>query len=142
MVPARLASSCSKQQAAASKQLAPQVPFRAPEQPGSGNQEKNVTILSGMVFRNFLRNKFFFWTDPHVVGNGDLLGFWPILGLGHSEKSRAWAENRKPQFPGARSTFVGEVRPPQHCAIFLRFGRPDSTGGKLQNTGFLGPFGL
>ena len=42
---------------------------------------------------------------PPPVENGDLVGCWPVLGLGHLEKFWAWAKNRKTQFPGARGTF-------------------------------------
>ena len=74
--PARLAS---KQ--AASKQLAPQGRFLAPEQQGSQNRGKNVAPLLGMVFRNFLGNNFLL-VGPPPAGNSDLGLFWPGLPLG------------------------------------------------------------
>ena len=43
---------------------------------------KNVTTLSGMVFRNLL-GKDFFLVGPPPAGNGKLVGVWPILGLWH-----------------------------------------------------------
>ena len=60
-----------------------------------------------MAFRNFLV-KNFFSVGPPAVGNSDLLGVWPVLGCGHSEKFRAQAENRKTQFPNARDFETGE----------------------------------
>ena len=54
-----------------------------------------------MVFRNFLGCNFF-PVGPPPVGNGDLVGFWPVLGLGHLKKFRTGAKNKKSQFPGAR----------------------------------------
>ena len=65
-----------------------------------------------------------------MVGNGDLLGFGPVLGRRHLEKFRARAENRKTQFPGARgpetekkvTTLSGTC--PQ-LSYSLRFDRPD-----------------
>ena len=84
-------------------------------------------------------------------GGGDLLGVWPVLGRGHLEKFRTQAKNGKTQSPGARGTFGGKIRPPQNflpeiAQLFyiLCFGRLDRTarGGKSQNTGFSGPFGL
>ena len=136
----------SKQQAS---KLAPQGPFRASEQLGSQNQKKNVTMLSRMVFRNFLGNNFSPPSGPQVVTKGGLLGFWPVLGRGHSEKFWARAKNRKTQFPGARRTFEKRsVRPkifsPKLRNFFTFCGLGDQTprGGKSQNTGFLGPFGL
>ena len=77
------------------------------------------------------------------MGNGDLLGF----GL---EKVKARAKNRKTQFLGARARgpetggkSYHAIRDgcPQLFYIF-RFGRPDPMGGKSQNMGFLGHFGL
>ena len=35
-----------------------------------------------------------------MVGNSDLLGFWPVLGRRHVEKLRAWAENGKTELGG------------------------------------------
>ena len=63
-------------------------------------------------------------------------------------KSRARAENGKPQFPGARGP---KIEKKTDCAIrdgcpqlfyVLRLARPDPRGGKSQNTGILGPFDL
>ena len=100
-----------------------------------------------MVFRNFLGNKFFFRSDPHVVGNGDLLGFWPVLGRGHSEKFRARAENRKTQFPGDRgpetekkvTTLSGMVVRSFLSVYVLAHRTPK--GGKSRNAGILGRLG-
>ena len=63
----------------------------------------------------------YFSVRPPAVGNGDLVVFWPVLGLGHSEKFRARAKNRKTQFPAARGTFGGKS------------GRPKSFSLKLHN---------
>ena len=78
--------------------------------------KKNVTTLSGMVFRNFRGNKLFS-VGPPLVGNGDLVVFEPVLGLGHIKKFRAQAENRKTQFPGARGTF-GKKKLPRYPGWF------------------------
>ena len=71
----------------ACKQASPAGPFLGPRALTEGVQKskKNVTTLSGRVFRNFLGYSFFSRSDPHVVGNGDLVGVWPVLGLGHSK---------------------------------------------------------
>ena len=86
-------------------------------------------------------------SDPHVVGNGDLLGLWPILGRGHLEKLRARAENRKTQFPRARRTFGGEIRPLQKFLLeiaqlfyIMRFGRPHPQGREIAKYWFFKPF--
>ena len=88
-------------------------------------------------------------SDPQVVGNGDVLGFWHVLGRGHFKKFRAGAENRKTQFPGAEGTFGVKVRPLQKNLPELRsfftfcvLAERTPTGRKSKNTGFLGPFGL
>ena len=121
----------------ASKQQASKQLCRALSGPQSNRRpeiEKNVTALSGMVFRNFCGTNFFL-VGPPPVGNGDLVVFWPVLGLGHLEKFRARAENRKTQFPGARGTFGEKVCPPQNFLpeiaqpfYILCFGRPDPQG--------------
>ena len=73
--------------------------------------------------------------------------FWPRAAPWHSEKFRA--ENRKTRFPRARGTFGGKNWTPKSFSRKLRnfftfCGLTDRTprGGKLQHTGFLGPFGL
>ena len=141
-----LARLASKQQQVSSK-LAPRGPFWASEQLGSQNR-KNVTTLSRMVFRNFLRNTFFFRSGPQVVAKGDLLGFWPALGRGHFEKFRARVKNRKTQFPGARGTFGEKICPPQKFTpdilqlfYILRFGRTDPQGREIAKYGVPRPFG-
>ena len=83
-----------------------------------------------------------------MVRNGDLVGVWPVLGLGHLENFRARAENRKTQIPGARVPKRKKKLPryPRWLsATFLHFtfwptGPP--RGGKSRNIGFLGHFGL
>ena len=92
----------SKQQAAASSSAGPFLGPRVTGVPKS--RKKNGIPLCGMVYRTFLGDNFFS-VGPPPVGNGDLVGFWPVLGLGHLEKFWAWAKNRKTQFPGARGTF-------------------------------------
>ena len=42
--------------------------------------KKTVTTLSGMVFRHFL-GFFLLLMGPPPAGKGNLVGFWPILGL-------------------------------------------------------------
>ena len=92
-----------------------------------------------MVSRNFLGNNFLFgWTPTgrsETMIYGDLVVFWPVLDLGHLEKFRAWAKNRKTQFSGARSTFGENIRPPQKylpeiAQLFYTvcFGRPEPQG--------------
>ena len=66
-----------------------------------------------MVSRNFLGNKSFS-VRPPLAGNSYLVVFGPILGLWHLDKLRAQAENTKTQFPGARGTCGGEIRPPKN----------------------------
>ena len=90
----------------------------------------------------------FFRSDPHRVGNGDLVGFWQNLGPGHLEKFRTWAENRKTQFPDARgpktrkkiTALSGMVVNNFLVAYLLTNWTP--TGGKTRNTRFFGHFGL
>ena len=84
-----------------------------------------------MVSRNFLGN-FFSPVGTPPIGNGDLLGFWLVLGPGHLEKFRARAKNRKMLFPGARGTFEEKICLPQKflpeiAQLFyvLCFGRPE-----------------
>ena len=96
-----------------------------------------------MVFRNFLGINFFS-IGPPAVGNGDLVVFWPVSGLGHFEKLRARAKDTKMQFPGARGTFGEKIWPPQKflpeiAQLFyvFRFARPDPQGRESRNTGVL-----
>ena len=92
------------------------------------------------------REQLFFRSDPHVVGSGDFVGFGPVLGLGHLEKFRAWAENRKTNFPGAEGP---ETEKKSYHAIrdgcpqlfySLRFGRQDPHGREIAKYGHLRPF--
>ena len=85
---------------------------------------------------------------PTAVGNGDLVGFWPILGRRHLDKFQAQAENRKPQFPDARGPETGEkvitlsgmvVR--NFLTLYVLTDRTP-TDGKTQNTRIFGHFGL
>ena len=64
-----------------------------------------------MVFRNFIGNNFF-PVGPPPVKNGDLVGFWPVLGLGHRKGSRAQAENKKNAISRCQGHFGGGIRPP------------------------------
>ena len=70
--------------------------------------------------------------------------FWPRAATWHLEKFRV--PKRKPQFPRARGTFGGELRPPQkfltEIAPFLKtlcFGRPDPHGQEIAKYGFSRP---
>ena len=84
-----------------------------------------------------------------MAAKGDLLGFWPVSGRGHLEKFRARVKNGKRDFPDL-GALLGEkfVHPKsfsQNLRNFFTFCvLVDRTprGGKSQNTGFLGPFGL
>ena len=93
-------------------------------------------------FPQLSREQVFVRSDPQVVAKGDLLGFWPVLGHGHSVKFSARAKSRKMQFPGARDTFVQKIRPPQNflpeiaqLSYLLRFGRPDPQGREIAKYG-------
>ena len=135
---ARLASS-SKQQA-----TSPAGPFLGPRATGLPKSKKNnVATLSRSL--QLSRERFFFQSDPHVVGNDDLVGFWPALGLGHLEKFRARAENRKTQFPAAPKRKKKLPRCPGWLsATFFTFyvlTNRTPTGRKSQNMGSLGHFG-
>ena len=146
MEPARLAAS-SKQQAA-SKQPAPQGPGRAPAQ-GSRNGKKNVTTLSGMGFRNFLGDDLCCGRTP----TGRKRQFSGVLAR---SGPRALSQNRRPgqktpksQFAGVRGTFGENILPPQNflpesAQLFTFYVLADRTptGGKSQNTGVSGHFGL
>ena len=96
-----------------------------------------------MVFCNLLREQVFFRSyhqRPEMV-------FRPGLGLGHLEKSRARAGNRKTKFPSARRprmTKKGTTLSGMVVRNFFTFHvLPDRipTGGILQNTGIFGHFG-
>ena len=98
-------------------------------------------------FPQLSREQVFFRSDPHVVGNGGLVGFWPVLGRRHLEKFRARAENSKTQFPGAGGTFGGELCPPKKflpeiAQLFycLCFGRLDPHGWEIAKYWFFRPF--
>ena len=108
--------------------------------------EKKVTRLSEMVVCNF--SQFTFWpTGPPRAGKREIRGFWAILaqaGRWHLEKSWAWAENGKLQFPGARgpemkkhATTVSRMVFRNFLAFYVLADRTP-TGGKSQNRGFLG----
>ena len=126
---ARLASS-SKQQAS---KLAPQGPFRAPEQQGSQNRKKMLPRHPGWFSATFSDTNFFS-VRPPPVGKGDFVVFWPILGRRHSENFRNWAKNSKTQFPGARGLetenksyhAIRDGCPQRSC--ILHFDRPDPHG--------------
>ena len=132
----------------ACKQASPAGPFLGPRALTEGVQKskKNVTTLSGRVFRNFLGYSFFSRSDPHVVGNGDLVGVWPVLGLGHLEKSQAQSENRKTQCPSARGPETGGGKLPR-CPGWLSatfsqfmFNRPNPHGRDNATYEDIGPF--
>ena len=140
---AHLASSSKQQQGASNKYRRA---LSGPQSNRGPRIEKNTT-LSGVIFCNFLRNNFFS-VRPHVVRNGDLVGFWENLGPGHLKKSQARAENRKTQFAGARgpetekkvTTLFGMVVR-NFLTIYVLTDRTP-TGRKTRNTRILGHFGL
>ena len=115
MDPARLAS--SKQAAGSKPRRARFKPRRArfkPQGHRGSEIENNVPTLSGMVFHNLPGTNFFSSVEPPPVGSGDLMVFGLVLDLEHLEKFWARAENRKKtQFPGAKGTFGGGIRPPK-----------------------------
>ena len=47
------------------------------------SKKKKLPHYPGWFSATVLGTTFFGGSDPHVVGNVDLLGFWPILGRGH-----------------------------------------------------------
>ena len=115
-------------------------------------KKNNVTTVSGMVFRKFL--KLYVLADPGA-GNRGTRVFQAILaqdGLWHLKKSRARAESGKPRFPGARGPKSKKksyhaITTPSGMVVsnfFTFYVLPDRTptGGKPQNTGILGHFGL
>ena len=63
---------------------------------GVPKPKKNVTTLSGVLFRNLLGNNFFS-VGPPAAGNSDLVVFWPVLGPGHLEKfwAQKWPKKAK-----------------------------------------------
>ena len=80
-----------------------------------------------------------------MVGNGDLLGFWPVLGRGHLEKFRAWVKNGKRQFPGARGPEIEKksyhaIRDGPQLFYILRFAQPDPQGREIAKLGDFRPF--
>ena len=94
------------------------------------------------------REQLFFRSDPQVVAKGDLLGVWPVLDPGHLKKFQARVKNGKTRFPGARGP---KIENKSYNAIrmvvrnfFTARALTDRIprGGKSQNTGILGPFGL
>ena len=134
----------ASKQAASNKQASSAGPFLSPRATGVPKLKKNHhSIRDG--FPQLFRKQLFFGSD--VIGNGDLLGFWPVLGRGHVEKFKARAKNRKTQFPGGRGTFGEQIRPPQRflpeiAQLFyiLHFGRPDPQGRKIAKYGVSRPF--
>ena len=111
---ARLASkqqaASSKQQAASSKQQASkQLASRAPDGPhskrGPEMEKKTLPRYPGWFSATLLGTAFFL--GRMAIGWKRRFSgfFWLILDLWTSEKFRAWAENTKTQFPGARGTF-------------------------------------
>ena len=101
-------------------------------------------------FPQLYRKQLSFRSDPQVVAKGDLLSFWLVLGRGHSEKFRTRVKNEKTQFPGARGPKIEEKNVTALSGIvvcnFFPFcvltDRTTPRGGKSQNTGLLGTFGL
>ena len=122
-------SQASNQQAS---KLAPQGPLPAPEQQGSQKREKKMLPrYPGWFFAAFSETTFFSRRTP-TCRKRRFSGILARFGPGHLEKCQALAETTKMQFPGARGTFGGGIRPPQQflpeiaqlfCAF--RFGRPE-----------------
>ena len=141
---ARLAS----KQAASKQQASSAGPFLRPGATGVPKLKKKCNHAIRDGFPQLSRGQFFVRLEPHVVGNGDLLGFGPVLGRGHLEKFRAQAKNRKTQFPDARgpktekkvSTLFGIVV--RNFLTFTVLTDRSPTGGKTRSTRILGHFGL
>ena len=128
---ARLASNTNNKQAS-NNQLCRAL--SGPQSKGVSKSKKTCYHAIRDGFPQLSQEPLFFRSDPHVVENGDLLGFWPVLGRGHLEKFRARAENRKTQFPSARGREIEEKNYhavwddfPQLFYIVL-FARPDTQG--------------
>ena len=104
-------------------------------------------MLSRMVFRNCIGTTFIS-VGPRLVGNGDLVVFWPILGCGPLEKFRARTKNRKTQFPGARGPETENKITMLSGMVVRNFRTVDDltdqtpTGRKKRNERILGHFGL
>ena len=120
-------------------------PFLGPRATGVPESKKKCYHAIRDGFPQVLRNNFFFGRTP-LVGNSDVVVFWPVLGLGHLDKFRAQAENRKTQFPGTRGP---EIEKKSYHAVrdgcpqlfyVLRFGRPDPQGRKIAKYGYFRPF--
>ena len=99
------------------------------------------------MFRNYLGNNFFFWSDPTWSATVIYWDSGPFWAAGIRETFRARAENRKTQFPGARGTFGEKILPPENflpkiAQLFynLRFGRPDPQGREIAKYWFSRPF--
>ena len=88
--------------------------------------EKKVTMLSGMVVRNFFTCCILTDRTPRG-GKSQNTGILGPFGLGQPlGQEKFHAENRKTRFPGARGHFWGgNLSPrkvsPKNCATFLRF---------------------
>ena len=84
--------------------------------------------------------------EPPPVENGDLVVFWPVLGRGHLEKIRAWVNNRKSQFSGARGSEIEKIVTTlsgmvvRNFFYILHFGRPDPPGREIAKYRFSRPF--
>ena len=99
-------------------------------------------------FLQLSRKQVILLVGPPPVGNGDLVGVWPVFGLGHLEKFRARAENRKAQFSGARgpktekknTTLSGMVV--RNFLTFYVLTDRTPRGGKNAKYKNFGPFGL
>ena len=92
---------------------------------GPKTEKHNFPELEALLGKNpsapkvYARNcttflHFVFWpSGPPRPGNCEILfflAFWPRAAPWHLEKF--WAKNRKTQFPRARGTFGGNIRPP------------------------------
>ena len=113
----------SKQQASSKQQLDPRGPFWAPEQQGSRNRKKKCYHAIRDGFPQLSRKQLFFQSDPHRSETVIWWYFGPFWAWGTCRNSRpgpARAENTKMQFPSARGTFGGEIRPPKKFSPKLR----------------------
>ena len=139
MEPARLASSSSKQRA-----TSPAGNFLGPRATGVPKLKKKRLPRCRGWFSATFSGTFFSGRTPTVI----LVGFWPVLGLGHLEKSRAWAENMKKQFSGARGPKMEKKRATLSRMVVRSFLRVyvlterTPTGRKTRNKRILGHFGL
>ena len=86
----------------------------------------------------------FFLVRPPLVGNGDLVGFWPALGLGHLRNSGPGPKTEKHNFPvlgvPKRKTKLPRCLGCPQLSYSLRFDQLDPHGQENTKYEDFGPF--